>query len=161
MRRRERIVYFEREPGAPAPLCVTVSRRAAFNEVDAMGIVWYGHYARYFEEAAAELGRRCGLSYRDFFAAGLRAPMVRFHVDYLGPLNLDEEFSVRGALIWNAGARMNTEYAIAKSDGTLAARGYTVQLFVPADGGAACFATPPLLERCRRRWSAGEFRDLQ
>ena len=161
MTRRARIAYFEREAGVPAPLRVTVMHRVRFGEADPMGIAWHGQYARFFEEGSAELGRRCGLSYADFFEAGLRAPIVQFHVDYLQSLYLDEEFAIRGSLVWNEGARLNTEYELTKADGALAARGYTVQLFIPAGGGGACLVTPPLLERCRRRWKAGEFRDLQ
>src|SRR5665811_387893 len=105
-----RAAYFCREVNAPPPIGVAVKRRVGFNEVDPMGIVWYGRYAVYFEEGAAELGRRCGLSYADFFGAGLRAPIAQYHVDYLRPLVLDEEFAIQCSLIWNEGARLNTEY---------------------------------------------------
>jgi len=94
-----------------------------------MGIAWFGRFAIYFEEIAAELGRKCGLSYADFREAGLRAPIAEYHVDYVRPLVLDEEFTISASLIWNEGARLNTEYELTKADGTLAARGYTVQVF--------------------------------
>ena len=161
MTRRARAVYFEREAGTPAPLRLTVTRRVRFNEADPMGIVWFGRYALYFEEGAAELGRRCGLSYGDFLEAGLRAPVATYHVDYLRPLQLDEAFSITAALIWNEGARLNTEFQLTKADGTLAARACTAQVFVDAADGRVCVVTPPMLERCRARWRAGEFKDLQ
>ena len=126
-----------------------------------MGIVWFGRYATYFEEGAAELGRRCGLSYTDFREAQLRAPIVQYHVDYLLPLHLDEEFVIACALIWNEGARLNTEYTLLKADGSTAIRGYTIQLFIGAADGQVCMVMPSLLERCRQRWRAGEFKDLQ
>ena len=160
MTRRGGKPWFERVAGAPAPLRLTVARRVRFNECDPMGIVWFGRYALYFEEGAAELGRRCGLSYLDFMEANLRAPIVQFHVDYLKPLYLDEEFTIRTALVWNEGARLNSEFTLVKADGSTAASAYTVQLFT-GPGGDSIAVTPPLLERCRRRWEAGEFRDLQ
>lgn len=161
MTRRARIVYFEREAGAPAPLRWRVHRRVRFNETDPMGIVWFGRYALYFEEGAAELGRRCGLSYGDFMEAGLRAPVARYHVDYLCPLRLDEEFAISAAMIWNEGARLNTEFELIKADGGVAARACTVQVFIDAVDGHVHAVTPPMLERCRLRWRAGEFKDLQ
>ena len=124
MTRRARKAYFETEPGAPAPLQWDVSRRVRFSEVDALGIVWHGRYAGFFEEASAELGRRCGLSYRDFYEAGLYAPIVQLHIDYFQPLRLDEEFAIRGRLHWCEGARLNSEYELIKVDGTLAARAF-------------------------------------
>ncbi len=95
-----------------------------------MGIVWHGRYSIYFEEASAEIGRRCGLSYKDFYEAELRAPIGEFHIDYYKPLYLDEEFTIRGALYWHGGSRLNTEYQLLKQDGSIAASGYTVQLFI-------------------------------
>jgi len=161
MTRRARSLYFEREAGAPAPLCMKISRRVRFSEVDPMGIVWFGRYALYFEEASAELGRRCGLSFADFFEEGLRAPVAKYHVDYFQPLYLDEVFTISCALIWNEGARLNSEYALEKADGSPAARAYTVQMFTRETDGQVCLVIPPMLERCRTRWKAGDLKDLQ
>ena len=159
--RRAKKVFFEREPNAPAPLQMAVQRRVRFNEVDPMGIVWFGRYPRFIEEGAAELGRCCGLSYQDYIEAGLLAPVASCHVDYLIPLTLDELFTIRTSLVWNEGARLNMEYELVKADGTVAARAYTVQVFIGAVGRQVCMVSPPMLERCRARWKAGEFKDLQ
>jgi len=40
-------------------------------------------------------------------------------VDYVRPLVLDEEFTISASLIWNEGARLNTEYELTKADGPL------------------------------------------
>lgn len=157
MRLRKKKSYFEKIAGMPEPVVVELRRRARFSEVDVMGVVWHGRYSTYFEEAAAEIGRRCGLSYRDFYEAELRAPIVEFHIDYYKPLFLDEEFTIRAALIWNEGSRMNTEYYLLKQDGSLAASGYTVQLFIDPNSWEVCIVSPGLLEKCRKRWKAGEF----
>jgi len=161
MTRRARTVFFDREPGAPEPLRLRIKRRVRFSEVDPMGIVWFGRYATYFEEASTELGKLCGLSFPDFIKAKLRVPIVQHHVDYIHPLHLDEEFTIACSLIWNEGARLNTEYELFKNDGSIAVRGYTVQLFTSADDHLPCIVTPPLLAQCRQRWLAGEFRELQ
>ncbi len=120
-----------------------------------MGILWHGRYALYFEQANEELGRRCGMSYADFRRENLRAPVVQFHVDYFASLLLAEEVTIVGRLIWNEGARLNTEYDILKEDGMVAARGYTVQMFVTPDG-EPLLASPAMLLRCRERWQNGE-----
>lgn len=157
MMRRQKRGYFQPIPNAPLPLDVRTRRRVAFSEVDPMGIVWHGRYPAYFEAAWSELGRAYGLSYADFFQAKLRAPIVQFHVDYFRPLVLDEEFDVKAALIWDEGARLNTEYALIKRGDVLAASGYTVQMFVDAETGETQLTPPPLLERCRRKWKSGAF----
>jgi acyl-CoA thioester hydrolase len=154
---RRKTSYFERIAGAPAPIVVDIRRRVRFNEADPMAIAWHGRYPLYFEEASEEIGRRCGLSYKDFFEAGLRAPIVDLHIDYYRPLFLDEEFTIRASLIWHDGAKLNTEFHLLKGDGTVATSGYTVQLFTDHRTGEACIISPELIERVRRRWRAGEF----
>jgi acyl-CoA thioester hydrolase len=153
--------YFQKLTGAPNPLSFNIKRRASFNEVDVMGIVWYGRYAIYFEEAQRELGRRCGLSYQDYFTAGLRAPIVALHIDYGQPLYLDEEFTIRASWVWSEGAKINTEYEIIKADGSIATRGYTIQVLVEAGAKEACVVVPELLECLHQRWQAGDFKCLE
>ncbi len=153
MRRKK--IYFKREPNVPAPLVYTHSRRARFGEVDAMAVVWHGHYAVLFEEASTELRRMSGLGYEDFFNAGVYAPIVQLHVDYFRSLELDEMFTVKASMLWTDAARINIEYKITKEDGSLAATGYTVQLFSSAATGEPRFAVPPLLEKQQMLWKAG------
>ncbi len=157
MRARKQKYYFERIPGAPGPLVAEVKRRVHFNEADPMAIAWHGRYSLYFEEASEELGRKIGLSYAAYFEAGLRAPLVEFHIDYFKPLFLDEEFTIRASLIWNEGARLNTEYHLIKQDNSLASSGYMVQLFTDEKTGAPFMVSPELLDRIRSKWAAGEF----
>ncbi len=155
--RRRKKGYFERIEGAPKPVSASITRHIGFSKADVMGISWYGRYPEFFEEASAMLGRKCGLSYKDFYNSNLRAPIIQLHIDYYIPLMLDEEFTVTASLVWNEGARLNTEYAITKQDGRIAATGYTIQMFTDAPSGEVIIASPELLERCRKRWIAGEF----
>jgi len=154
MRRKKK--YFKREAGVPKPLVYSFQRRARFGEVDAMAVMWHGHYATLFEEASTELRRMSGLGYEDFFTAGVYAPIVQLHVDYFSSLLLDELFTVTATMLWAEAARINIEYEITKEDGTLAATGYTTQLFSSAETGEPCFTLPPLLEKQQQRWRDGE-----
>ncbi|MGD0388020.1 MAG: acyl-CoA thioesterase [Tepidisphaeraceae bacterium] len=158
--RRKRGGYFSPDPAAPKPLAVRLKHRVRFSEVDAMAVTWHGRYAQLFEEANEELGRSCGMGYADFHRERLQAPIVQLHVDYFAPTVLGEEVGIVGKMIWSEGARINMEYEIFKQSGALAASGYTVQMFVDASG-AALLGSPPLLERCRKRWIAGEFGEMQ
>lgn len=155
--RRKKNGYFESIAGMPDPLTVYIKRRVKFSEADVMGIVWHGRYPEYFEEGSAELGRRYGFSYKDFYEAQLRAPIVQLHIDHFKPLFLDEEFTIKASMIWNEGARLNTEYSLIKEGGDIAATGYTVQMFIDEVSGDVLIASPKILEKCRRRWKAGEF----
>jgi len=149
--------YFKQEAGVPAPVSISLTKRVNFHEADVMGIVWHGNYPKYFEEASAELGRKCGLSYRAYYEAAIQAPIVQLHVDYHKPLVLDGKFTVQASYIWSEGARLHTEFAAYCEDGSLAASGYTIQMFVDAVTKEPLLTTPRILEDSRQKWLAGEF----
>jgi acyl-CoA thioester hydrolase len=154
--RRKKEGYFPIDPAGPPPIVIRLQHRVRFSDVDPMAILWHGRYAQLFEQANEELGRMCGMSYPDFRRERLLAPIVQLHVDYFAPITLGEQVTIQGKMIWADGARSNIEYRVDKENGTLAASGYTVQMFVD-ETGVPLMASPPLLESCRRRWRAGEF----
>jgi len=158
MRRRQ--TYFKREPNAPSPLVYQIKHRVRFGEVDAMALMWHGHYAVLFEEVSTELRRLCGLTYEAFFECSVGAPIVQFHVDYFKPLELDELCTVIGKMIFSEAARINIEYQVIKEDGSLGASGFSVQMFVDAKENLPFIVGPDLWRVCRDRWINGEFKNL-
>jgi acyl-CoA thioester hydrolase len=154
--RRKKGGYFPAAATDPSPVEVHLTHRVRFSQIDAMAILWHGRYAELFEQGNEELGRVVGMSYPDFYREKLQAPIVQLHVDYFAPLKLGEQATIVARMVWCEGARSNIEYEIRGAGGTLAASGYTVQMFIEQDG-TPLLASPPLLEDCRRRWLAGEF----
>src|SRR5258708_38834203 len=57
-----------------------------FNEADPLGIVWHGHYVRYFEDGREAFGKKYGVSYLDFYHHGYAVPVVSVQFDYKKPL---------------------------------------------------------------------------
>ena len=151
-------IYFERLEGGPAPIAVHLPRRVSFNEVDIMGVVWFGRYPVFCEEGNAALARAIGVSYKEYHASGLRAPIVQFHIDYHKPLFLDEEFTITARLVWCEGGKHNIEYILTKTDGAIAATAFSIQLFVEDKTFTPCLVAPPLLEAMRFKWQKGEFK---
>jgi acyl-CoA thioester hydrolase len=149
--------YFPTEAGAPAPLRVHVERKVRFEEVDALGIVWHGQYASYFEDARATLGDQYGIGYMDFHQNGVRAPVKIFHVDYHHPLRLREAVVIEGILHWSEAARINYEFIIRDSKGEVATTGYTVQVMLDMEDNLFMVPPPFYMEFCKR-WKAGELK---
>jgi acyl-CoA thioester hydrolase len=50
--------------------------RVRFNEADPLGIVWHGHYIRYFEDGREDFGSRFGIGYLDVYNKGFVLPVV-------------------------------------------------------------------------------------
>ena len=63
---------------APSKNILQTTKRVElrFNEVDSMGLVWHGHYAKFFEDAREEFGKKFGLGYLDIYDSGFYAPLV-------------------------------------------------------------------------------------
>lgn len=145
--------YFKDLDGPP-PLIARCRRVVRLEEVDALGIVWHGRYPSYFEDGREELGRRFGLSYLEFRAAGVIMPIRSLTLDYLSPLKYLEEVGIETELHWHEAARLNIAYSLFGGDGRLATRGATVQLMVDLNGELLLEA-PPFYRDFQQKWREG------
>ncbi len=122
--------------------------RVRFNEVDALRIVWHGHYANFFEEARRAWGRRYGLDYPVFFENNTAAPVVQLQVDYLVPARMADVLEVTARLWQSDAARLEFTYEIHREgEPTLLATGRTVQVFTKPDGELILTWPPFMIER--------------
>ena len=109
--------------------------RVRFHEVDALRIVWHGHYVSYFELGREAFGRAYGLGYEEMIEAGLAAPVVRLGIDYLLPARYGDELEVCTRLFERESAKLEIGYEVRRlADGALLAKGWTVQAFTDLDG---------------------------
>jgi acyl-CoA thioester hydrolase len=144
-------------PGDKAPLAsqrlyleesTTVLVR--FNEVDALQIVWHGHYVSYFEEARRAFGRRYGLDYPVFFKHNVAAPLVELHVDYLAPARLSDVLEVTARLFKSEAAKLEFAYEIrSQGEARLLVTGNTVQVFTTPSGELLLSWPPFMVERLK------------
>ena len=68
--------------------------RVNFGDTDAMGIVYYANYLRFFEAGRGDLLRKGGLPYRDLFDRGVMMPVVEQWWRYRAPARFDDEIVV-------------------------------------------------------------------
>lgn len=60
----------------------TTEFEVKFSEADPLGIVWHGHYVRYFEDGREAFGEEFGLKYLDFYRSDIVVPIVNIQCDY-------------------------------------------------------------------------------
>jgi acyl-CoA thioester hydrolase len=149
--------YFIEQKDAPKPLRIQVKRRVRFEEVDALGIVWHGRYASYFEDARSALGENFGIGYLDLYRNGIVAPIKKLHMDYHRTLMFPEEFSIEGILHWSDAARINYEFVIRDSKGSVITTGYSVQVMLDKENNLY-MVSPTFYQDFCRRWKAGELK---
>lgn len=60
----------------------TTELEVKFSEADPLGIVWHGHFIRYFEDGREAFGKEYGLKYLDFYRNNIVVPIVNVQCDY-------------------------------------------------------------------------------
>lgn len=111
--------------------------RPLFGDTDAMGVVYYGNYMRYFERGRAELMRSAGKAYAEMADQGLHLPVTEAYIKYKSPAHYDEDIIVETTLSWVKKASMRFDYRVLLHDNgkekELVA-GHTVHACVDTDG---------------------------
>ena len=124
-----------------------------FNEADPLGIVWHGHYIRYFEDGREEFGKHFGISYLDVYKHGFAIPVVSVHCDYKKPLRYGERVIVESTFINEPAAKLRFEYRIIEADTReLVATGYSVQVFVDVKSFQLHLTLPDFFEAWKKKW---------
>ncbi len=73
---------------------ITIERTAAFHECDALGIVWHGRYAEWFDVARTELFRSVDLDVPRIRELGHRMVVTETRCRYMAPLAYGRRFRV-------------------------------------------------------------------
>lgn len=131
-----------------AVLKVEVEADVPFFHVDAMEVVWHGHYVQYFEQARTALLRSIDYDYPQMRASGYAWPVVECHIKYVRPARYGQKIRIEAALVEYQN-RLKIDYTIRDAaTGQRLTRAYTVQVAVDMASGELQFVSPPaLLER--------------
>lgn len=131
-----------------------------FNEVDALQIVWHGHYVNYFEEGRRAFGRRLGIDYPAFIEQHIAIPVIHLEVNFLAPARLSDTLVVTTRLLKSESARLDFDYEIRRTaDATLLATGSTSQVFTTPAGELILNWPPFMLERLKTGKPSGSSRE--
>jgi acyl-CoA thioester hydrolase len=69
-----------------------------YADTDQMGVVYYGHYAQYFEVGRVEALRALGMSYAAMEKAGYVLPVTAMEVKYLRPARYDDHLRIQTSI---------------------------------------------------------------
>jgi acyl-CoA thioester hydrolase len=122
-----------------------------FHDVDMVGVVWHGHYLRYFENARWVLMDTLGYGLGRMLESGCAWPVVEMQAKYLSPARFQERLTVRSSLVeWQS--RLVLNYLITRSsDGARVARARSVQVAVDGRTGELLFQCPACFVECVNR----------
>ena len=128
------------------------SLRVRFNEADPLGVVWHGHYVRYFEDGRESFGAKFGLRYLDFFDHGYVVPVVHIECNYRRPLRYGDTAIVETEFVPSEAAKIKFKYRLYKSDTKeLIADGSSIQVFLTKDDFVLHLINPPFFDEWKKQ----------
>lgn len=121
-----------------------------FNEVDAYGVAWHGHYVAWMEVGRNDLAGRFELNAEQIGAAGFRAPVVNLELSFKRPARFNERIIISTTARPSDTATLEFLTRICSEEGVLLATGRTVHVLTD-EAGVLYYRLPPVIaERLER-----------
>ena len=102
--------------------------RVRYDEVDKMGYVYHGNYAKYYHISRTELLRRIGISDKELENNNVILPVIEMSIKYIKPIFYDDIITIRtylyniptSRMIFHHEVRNHNDEVINQADSTLA-----------------------------------------
>ena len=109
--------------------------RVRFCEADSLGIVWHGHYIKYFEDGREAFGMQHGLGYLDVYREGFTIPIVKIECDFKRPLKYGDKVIIETTYWHCEAAKLIFTYTLRNSlTKEIVATGKSTQVFINKTG---------------------------
>ena len=99
--------------------------RIPYADTDAMGVVYYANYLRYFEMFRTEFMVEAGFSYGEMEKSGVALPVIEAHCTYKSSARFEDVIEITGGITESNGVRIRIDCSIT-CNGKLLVKGYTV-----------------------------------
>ena len=129
----------------PPARCAQVQVQVPFHDLDPAGIVWHGHYAKYFELARCALLESFDYNYPQMAASGYSWPVIDLRVRYVRPALFAQQLNVSATVVeWQY--RLRIRYSITDAaSGERMTQGETIQVAVDLETHQMCLPSPAVL----------------
>jgi len=126
---------------------VRVKLEVPFHDVDALRVVWHGHFYKYIEIARTELMRSRGLDGSDFVGLGFGLMVIESQCRYVSPLRYGDRVQV-AAWFRDLKFRIMIDYEVFNLTSNIrAARAHTSLVTTTLDGAMYHRTPKSVLER--------------
>ncbi len=138
-----------RELNAPRLHETRVELDVPFHHVDALGIVWHGHYPKYFEAAGMPLLRKLALDGGDLIGERYRLVVIEMACRHGFPMRYADRVAV-SAWIADYARRLVIRYEVRNlTHERRSAHGHTTLATLDADGRLRLETPPEIVARIR------------
>lgn len=131
----------------------TTEIEVRFSEADPLGIVWHGHFIRYFEDGREAFGAAYGLRYLDLFRNDIVVPIVHIDCDYRRILRYGHSIRLETTYVDTPAAKLLFEYSITDLETKeRIATGSSVQVFLDRHSLELMLTLPPFMTAWKQQW---------
>ena len=126
-----------------------------FNEAEPLGIVWHGHYIRYFEDGREAFGNAYGIRYLDFYRSDIVVPIIKINCDYKRILRYGHRIRLETTYEDTPAAKLLFHYAIYDlANDELVATGSSMQVFMYKESLELMWNLPQFMIDWKQKWLA-------
>ena len=124
-----------------------------FSEADPLGIVWHGHFVRYFEDGRESFGNQYNLKYLDLYRNKIVVPIVRVNCEYKRILRYGHKIRIETTYHDTPAAKLLFDYKIYDTaTEEIVAAGNSVQVFMDRDNLQLMLTLPDYMIEWKKKW---------
>jgi acyl-CoA thioester hydrolase len=101
-----------------------------YDEVDKMGYVYHGNYARFYHISRTELMRKIGFSDKELEAKNILLPVIEMNIKYLKPVFYDDVITIKTTLQNIPASRMRFKHEVYNSNNEVINQAESTVVFV-------------------------------
>ena len=122
-----------------------------FNEADPLGIVWHGHYIRYFEDGSEAFGNKHGMDIL-IFTGRISSFRLCILIAYKRSLRYGDKVVVETKYMPSDAAKLKFGYRLFNADNEeLVATGSSVQVFLDKETSILQLTNPSFFEEWKKK----------
>ncbi|XZF16435.1 acyl-CoA thioesterase [Chitinophagaceae bacterium MMS25-I14] len=131
----------------------TTEQEVKFSEADPLGIVWHGHFIRYFEDGREAFGEAYGIRYLDLYRKNIVVPIVNITCDYKRILRYGHRIRLETTYHDTPAAKLLFDYKIFDAaTNEEVAKGKSVQVFMQKENMELMLTIPPFMQEWKQKW---------
>lgn len=124
-----------------------------FSEADPLGIVWHGHFIRYFEDGREAFGKKYNLKYLDFYRHNIVVPIVKVNCEYKRILRYGHKIRIETTYHDTLAAKLIFNYNIYDvATNEIVATGDSIQVFMHRDNLELMLTLPEFMTEWKKKW---------
>lgn len=131
----------------------TFETEVRFSEADPLGIVWHGHFIRYFEDGREAFGEKYGLKYLDFYRKDIVVPIININCDYKRILRYGHRIRLETTYRDSPAAKLYFDYIIYDAaTNEQVAKGASMQVFMHRESLELMLTLPQFMQDWKQKW---------